>query len=185
MLKQFVTIVVVGLPCLIVAQPSALGDSGDVRLSSIVGAYRVSVFTSPTPLAAGPVDVSVLVQDAKTNELVDDAQVSIRVQPVERVDESIEVLASRAAATNKLLQSAAFELPSAGAWRIETSIDGAAGSAQATCEVVVGERLGEWNSMWLWIAYPLVPVAFYTIGEIRRQRRGARRPSEDRRLKVR
>ena len=39
-----------------------------MRLSERAGGYRVTVFTDPTPLRAGPVDVSVFVQDADTGE---------------------------------------------------------------------------------------------------------------------
>ena len=47
---------------------AAWGDGGTVRLSRCEGDYRISVFTAPTPFRAGPVDISVLVQDAATGE---------------------------------------------------------------------------------------------------------------------
>src|SRR5262245_4227648 len=58
---------------------SARADGGAVRLRERVGAYQLTVFTSPTPLRAGPVDVSVLVQDAATEEYVPDARVIVRL----------------------------------------------------------------------------------------------------------
>ena len=48
---------------------AARGDGGTVRLSRCEGGYRITVFTAPTPFRAGPVDISVLVQDAATGEL--------------------------------------------------------------------------------------------------------------------
>src|SRR5262245_62006483 len=60
-------------------QPSAvLADGGTVRLSRQQGAYRITVFTEPTPFRAGPVDVSVLVQDARTGQPVKEAWVTVR-----------------------------------------------------------------------------------------------------------
>ena len=41
-------------------------DGGAVRCSERRGDYRITVFTSPTPLRAGPVDISVFVQDVAT-----------------------------------------------------------------------------------------------------------------------
>ncbi len=46
------------------ANSAVFGDGGAVRFSGQQGDWRITVFTSPTPLRAGPVDVSVLVQDA-------------------------------------------------------------------------------------------------------------------------
>ena len=47
---------------------AARGDGGTVRLSRCEGGLRITVFTAPTPFRAGPVDISVLVQDAVTGE---------------------------------------------------------------------------------------------------------------------
>ena len=55
--------------CLILHPASFLwADGGTVRLSEEQGRYRITVFTAPAPLRAGPVDVSVLVQEAATGE---------------------------------------------------------------------------------------------------------------------
>jgi len=43
-------------------------DGGAVRLSERQGGYQITAFTSPTPFRAGPVDISVLVQDAATEK---------------------------------------------------------------------------------------------------------------------
>jgi hypothetical protein len=58
--------------CMLFVPPSGLrADGGAMRLSERAGGYRVTVFTDPTPLRAGPVDVSVFVQDADTGEPAD------------------------------------------------------------------------------------------------------------------
>ncbi|HEV3259998.1 MAG TPA: hypothetical protein VG013_24230, partial [Gemmataceae bacterium] len=44
----------------------AMADGGAIRLSEQKGDYQITVFTAPTPLRAGPVDVSVLIQNAAT-----------------------------------------------------------------------------------------------------------------------
>ena len=56
---------------------TARGDGGTLRLSRSEGNYRISVFTAPTPFRAGPVDISVLVQDAITGEVMPKASVTI------------------------------------------------------------------------------------------------------------
>ena len=59
-------------------QPSdLLADGGTVRLSQRQGGYRITVFTAPTPFRAGPVDISVLVQDAATGQPVPEAHIPL------------------------------------------------------------------------------------------------------------
>src|SRR5262245_51794128 len=88
----------------------ARADGGTVRLSQRAGGYRITVFTEPTPFRAGPVDVSVLVQDAATGDVVPGAQVTVWAAPSGRGGEAAEHPATTEAATNKLLRAALFEL---------------------------------------------------------------------------
>src|SRR5262245_52718855 len=90
--------------------PLVRADGGAVRLREQAGAYQVTVFTSPTPLRAGPVDLSVLVQDAATKECVPEARVAVRLT-ARGTGEALECPATSEAATNKLLQAAIFQLP--------------------------------------------------------------------------
>jgi hypothetical protein len=156
-----------------VAPRAAQGDGGTVRLSSVAGPYRVSAFTSPTPLRAGLVDVSVMVQDTVSGETMHDAVVSLTVTSSEEPPCEIRAAATREAATNKLLRSTVFELPRAGPWRVEIAIDGPLGAARSSFDFVADEPLPPWNDLWPWIAFPAVPIALYTLAEIRRRRREA------------
>src|SRR5207244_1994724 len=98
--------------------PSSLlrADGGAVRLSQRAGGYQIAVFTSPTPLRAGPVDVSVLVQDAATGECVPDARVTVRLTAAD--GRAVELPATTEAATNKLFRAAEFQLPEPGRWDV-------------------------------------------------------------------
>ena len=59
--------------------PPLRADGGSLRFSAVQEAYRISVFTAPTPFRQGPVDVSILVQDCETGELVTSATVIVRI----------------------------------------------------------------------------------------------------------
>src|SRR5262245_28715306 len=86
-------------------------DGGTLCLLERAGRYQVAVFTSPTPLRAGPVDVSVLVQDTATGEQVPCVQVSVRLSPRDGDGPPLEHAATAEAATNKLFHAAKFDLP--------------------------------------------------------------------------
>src|SRR5437016_2241901 len=89
-------------PCHVVTlSPShARADGGTVRLSERQGNYRLTVLTAPTPLRAGPVDVSVLIQDIATGEPASNVQVMIKATWRDSPDLVLQHAATTEAATN-------------------------------------------------------------------------------------
>ncbi len=97
----------------------AMADGGRVQFSQIVAPYRITVFTSPTPLRAGTVDISVLVQQAETGDVVHDTTIDLELHSAEM---TIRQRATAEMSTNKLLQSATFVLPSTGLWNVSIGV---------------------------------------------------------------
>jgi hypothetical protein len=143
----------------------ARGDGGSVRLSERLGSYQITVFTSPTPFQAGPVDVSVLVQDS-AGAPVQDARVKVRVAPVEEPSLSTSYPATHAAATNKLLYAAQFELPSPGQWRIDVHVEAGQETARTHFEVEAVAPPPRWREMLPWIALPALPIILFAIHQV-------------------
>ena len=55
-------------------------DGGTIQLRKEAGALLITVFTSPSPLSAGPADISVLLQKRNGLDPVLDADVSMRLR---------------------------------------------------------------------------------------------------------
>lgn len=144
----------------------ARGDGGTVRLSEQIGAYRVTVFTAPTPVQAGAVDISVLVQDAVTGELATDVPIWITLTPAGQRNGPLRAVATRQAATNKLFRAFTFELPAPGRWRVEIEMAGTGGSARSQFDLVVGEPPPRWLELWLWIGWPVAPILLFCVHQI-------------------
>src|SRR5262245_15441275 len=53
---------------------------GEVRLTEKAGPFVITVFSDPTPLRVGPVDLSVMVQDGDSGRPILDAEVTVRLQ---------------------------------------------------------------------------------------------------------
>ncbi len=67
-------------------------------------------------------------------------------------------------ATNQLFQAAAFELPTAGTWRVEMEVSGSA--SRHTFPLLVGPpRAPLWNVA-PWILLPFIPIGLFLAGEI-------------------
>ncbi|MFN4260350.1 MAG: hypothetical protein ACK4RK_13720 [Gemmataceae bacterium] len=141
-------------------------DGGEVRFSQRLGDYQVTVFTAPVPLRAGPVDVSVFVQDAADNIPLLDTTVLVGMTPAGSTSGGIHQRASQEAATNKLYQSAKFELPHAGRWSVQIEIDGPHGPVHTQFDVEAAEPLPRWWDMVFWIALPVVPIVLFSVQQI-------------------
>ena len=140
-------------------------DGGAVRLREQAGAYHVTVFTAPTPVRAGPVDVSVLVLDAATGEYVPEARVTVR-QTARVTGEVLEYPATMEAATNGLFRAAVFELPEGGWWDVEVIVEGPHGQARLRFGLEVDEALPRWLELWPWFTWPALAVALFGLHRV-------------------
>ena len=142
----------------------AVADGGSLRLSGKKGGYQITVFTAPTPFRAGPVDISVLVQDGSTGEPMPQARVTVRMTKPGRP--ALEYPATTEAATNKLFRAAQFELPEPGRWDMQVQVEGSHGLAVIGGEVEAAEPLPRWPEMWPWIGWPALAIALFSIHQI-------------------
>jgi len=118
------------------APASALANGGTVQLANqAAGPYSVTVFTSPNPTPVGIVDVSVMLQRAGSQDLVEDAHVTVGAEPLDNAGHADTFLATHTNATNKLYYAANVNLTAEGQWRLTVHIDGPLGSANTTFTV--------------------------------------------------
>jgi hypothetical protein len=141
---------------------SACGDGGTLRLSQRAGDRMVSVFTSPTPLRAGRVDVSVYVQDAASAVPIERAEVFVTATPLDRRGEAVRRRATVDQATNKLFQAAEFDLPEAGRWRFSLETGDPRQPRSLSFEADLAEPPPRWLALAPWIGWPwLLILAFF------------------------
>jgi len=154
---------IVGLLCLGSRLAPAWADGGTVRLVERHGNRQISVFTSPNPLRAGPVDISVFVQDLATGAPIDDARTTVTLTASGQAEATIHAVASTEAATNKLLQSALVELPAAGTWNVQVRSTSADNEVLVSFTMTAGPALPRWLSQWVWFSWPAVAVLLFGV----------------------
>jgi hypothetical protein len=163
------------LACILVAVQcgQVRADGGALRVSTEKGSYRVTVFTAPTPFRAGPVDISILVQDRATGALVPGARASICLTKAGQA--TVTLPATTEAATNKLFRAAQFDVPASGLWNLEVQIDGPSGSAAIQASLEAAKALPQWHELSWWISWPGVVVVLFAIHQVRVSRHRGRR----------
>jgi hypothetical protein len=144
----------------------ARGDGGTLRLSRSEGNYQISVFTAPTPFRAGPVDISILVQNAATREVIQEASVTMWLALRNRPGDTMCHTATDKAATNKLLKAAVFELPEAGFWQVKVCIDGGQGTAYVRFDLEAAQRIQRWPAIWPWVSWPAPVILLFSIHKL-------------------
>ena len=127
------------------------------------GDYRISVFTSPDPLRAGPIDISVLLQDAETGNAITNAQINVSLIPSSGRGGTIHAVATNDAATNKLLSAALVELPEPGLWDVEIACLAEHGPAQVQFTIDAAPRSAGWLNVWPWFSWPAAVVMLFGI----------------------
>jgi hypothetical protein len=141
----------------------ARGDGGTLRLWDRQGHYEIAVFTAPSPIVAGPVDISVLVLDFATGEPVLDANVLVKVAPHDRPEAAVLHPATSGAATNKLFYAALFDLDEPGSYRVEIVIAGPKQEARVRFDVEATNGSIRRSDLWPWIGWPAPVILLYGI----------------------
>ena len=151
---------------------AAFGDGGRLRVSVDAGEFRVAIFTSPEPLAAGRADVSVLVQGRASGEAILDAGVTLELLGP---GGSGSVVTAGRHARNRLFYGAEVEL-SPGAWIATARVRRGVSEAVATAAFDVRDsRRALQGAAWPYLSIPPFAVALYAANRGLRNRGRKRR----------
>jgi hypothetical protein len=151
------------VPALLAFSSRAQADGGFVELHQEIGAFVVTVFSAPGPLRAGPVDISVLVQDRASGQPVLDGEVFVRLKSPGAI--TLVERATREVAQNKLLYSALINLPEAGQWELEVTIKQGKETASVLGQVSAATPSPFWLSYWRSLLLPPIVIAAFALNQ--------------------
>ena len=161
----------------------AFADGGAILTRQTINDLDVTVFAAPLPLRAGPVDVSVLVQDAKTTKPLLDAQVEIAWSPSDSsspawmppccsMDQSTDrIPATRAHSQNKLIYSSLVPIKSSGPSELIIRVKSGDREALLSTDVTVGPPRSPALAYWPWLAFPPFAIAGFAVHQHLSRRR--------------
>jgi len=143
----------------------ARADGGAVRLRESAGAFTITVFTPADPIPAGPIDVSVLVQDRADGAAILDGRVKLRLTSTSGhgdADRVIEATATHDAATNKLLYAAWIDA-GAGHWGLRVVVQRGDETSTADVPLSIGPATTRLTDYWPHLLLPPIAIVVFVL----------------------
>lgn len=162
-------------------------DGGAIQFQGDAGPFHVTVFTLPPILSAGPVDVTVLVQDrSKLAPLLDanvkldltahgdrDPRKNAWMPPACFLNKSVALTGIQAKLNhgeNRLLYGALVQIPSSGAWQLRINIQRANETEHIDTLLKVNEPASPPLAYWHLFMLPPLGVLVFLLNQKARRR---------------
>jgi hypothetical protein len=136
---------------------AALGDGGTMLLHQDAGAFTITLFAAPQPLHVGAADMSVLVQDRSSGEVLLDPVIDLSVGT------QAPVRLTRGQASNRLLQAAAVHFASPGKWRLTLVVRRGGDLATLSTECTVEPDRSRATMVWFYVLLPVGVILLFVI----------------------
>jgi hypothetical protein len=156
---------------------AAHADGGRLQMRQAVGPFVVSLFSTPESLAVGPADLSVMVEEQGSGEVLLDADVVIALTAEDAGSAPLIAHLSHAHATNRLLQDAVIQLPHAGRWHAVIHIREAGRDATASTVLTIANYSARRGTVWFFAILPICAIALFAWVQVVKQRARRRRMS--------
>ena len=144
--------------------PSLQADGGTLRAANVpMGAYRVNVFTDPTPIPPDSIDVSVLVTFERGRGVSLGLEIEVLARKLDGSGIEVRHPATRDQAIDPRYYAANFALGSVGLWEIRVRVVGPEGEGETVFQVVVRTPGLGGNPYFILVAalFPLLLVGWW------------------------
>jgi hypothetical protein len=148
----------------ILAQTTALADGASVQFRKEAGGLVITVFTAPAPLCAGPVGISLLLQNRNGLEPVLDANVSLVLRSMASGAE-IQAQPTLEQGQNKLQYASALTLAESGKWQLAVKVWRNGQRADVTGTIDVAPTHAMVASYWGYVVFPPLMIMAVLIQE--------------------
>jgi hypothetical protein len=147
-------------------------DGGKVQLQKEAGPFLITLFSDPSEVRIGRVDLSVLCQKSGDKSTILDAKVFLHLtKPGGAEIVEFTLPASHEAATNKTLYAAHLDLPSPGKWKVKVDVRRGGDEASVSGDLNVLPKEPLLVSYWpFFVIVPLIALLFAINRRLRRGR---------------
>ena len=142
---------------------AAYGDGGALLRRQDAGPFTVSLFASPQPLETGRAEVSALVQQRETAEVLLDAVTDLDAVPLDSDGLAQHVRLASANAGNRLLQAADLQLSQPGRWRLTVRARRGKDVGQMSMECTVLPSHSRSAVLWFFMVLPVGVILIFVL----------------------
>jgi hypothetical protein len=150
------------------AIPRAQAHGAVAQFTREAGPFVVTVFTTPSPLQAGPVDISLLIQSRENQQPVLDCVALIQLRKDDAT--TVHSEATHEAAENKLLYQAQVKVPESGVWQLEVAITHESDSVEVGGAITVASSSPVVLAYWRSLALPPLLISLFALNQLLKRR---------------
>jgi hypothetical protein len=142
---------------------AARADGGAMLLHQDAGAFTITLFAAPQPLHTGAADLSVMVQDRSSGEILLDPVIDLTVAPADANATQQTVRLAKGQASNRLLQASTVHFSSAGKWRIALAVRRGNDTAQLSTGCTVEPDRSRATLVWFYVLLPVAIILLFVL----------------------
>jgi len=142
---------------------AARADGGAMLLHQDAGAFTITLFAAPQPLHTGTADLSVMVQDRSSGEILLDPVIDLTVAPADANATQQTVRLAKGQASNRLLQASTVHFSSAGKWRIALAVRRGNDTAQLSTGCTVEPDRSRATLVWFYVLLPVAIILLFVL----------------------
>jgi len=155
---RFAARILIPAVALLTAPLPAAADGGTLRVANVpMGAYRVNVFTDPTPIPPDTIDVSALITFERGRGVARGLEVEVVCTRLDGEGDPIRRPATREQADDPRYYAAKFALGAVGEWKILLRVQGPEGEGEVSFQVQVQEP-GPLSNPYLILLAAFLPI---------------------------
>jgi hypothetical protein len=142
---------------------AAHADGGAMLLHQDAGAFTITLFAAPQPLHTGAADLSVMVQDRSSGEILLDPVIDLTVAPAAATATQQTVRLAKGQASNRLLQASTVHFSSAGRWRVTLAVRRGNDTVQLSTECAVESDRSRATLVWFYVLLPVAIILLFVL----------------------
>ena len=142
---------------------AARADGGAMLLHQDAGSFTITLFAAPQPLRTGDADLSVMVQDRTSGEVLLDPAIDVTVAPESPSASPQTVRLAKGQASNRLLQACTVHFSTAGRWHLALLIRRGNDQAQLSTDCTVEPNHSRATLVWFYILLPVGVILLFVI----------------------
>ena len=142
---------------------AARGDGGTMLLHQDSGPFTITLFAAPQPLQVGVADLSVMVQDRSSGDVLLDPAIDLTVAAESANASPQTVRLTRGQASNRLLQAATVQFLRPGKWRLTLLVSRGREAVRLGTECTVEPDRSRALLVWFYVLLPAGIILLFAI----------------------